>query len=195
MAQPLPGIEAQYEMAPETRKKFHVNELIPDTFKKSAVMVMLYEHEGDYYIPLTKRHDYDGTHSNQISLPGGKFDEGDETLLNTALRELNEEIGIESAIEVIGLLTPLYIPVSNFYVEPYVCVYKNSEINFKPNEREVKQLIQLNLNTLKDEAIIEKRGVVKGNGYDYKTPYFNVEGEIIWGATAMILNEFKKLIT
>ncbi len=193
--QPLPGIDVQYQMAPETRKKFHIEELVPNTFKKSAVMVMVYQSKGEFYIPLTKRHNYEGKHSNQISLPGGKFDESDKTLLNTALRELNEEIGIGSAVEIIGALTPLYIPVSNFYVEPYIGVYKNERIEFKINNYEVKQLIPLNLKTLMDDTTIEKEGIVKGEGYQLKTPYFNVEGEIIWGATAMILNEFKKLIT
>lgn len=192
--QPLPGIDVQYEMAPTRRQKFHIENLAPNTFKKSAVMVMIYQAEGEFYIPLTKRHDYDGTHSNQISLPGGKFEETDKTLINTALRELNEEIGIAGNLNIIGPLTPLYIPVSNFYVEPYVSVYTNHSIEFKPNEREVKQLIPLSIETLKNDAIIEKDGIVKGDGYQLKTPYFNVEGEIIWGATAMILNEFKKLI-
>ena len=192
---PLPGIEVQYEMAPETRKKIHISELEPHSFKKSAVMIMVYQNLNQFFIPLTKRHNYEGTHRNQISLPGGKFDEGDKTLLNTALRELNEEIGIDSHLQIIGALTPLYIPVSNFYIEPYICVYRNEFIEFKINEYEVKQLIPLNLETLKSDAIIEKEGIVKGEGYQLKTPCFNVEGEIIWGATAMILNEFKKLIT
>ncbi|MBP9069323.1 MAG: CoA pyrophosphatase [Bacteroidia bacterium] len=193
---PLPGIEAQYEMAPLTRAKFDVKTLKPNTFKKSAVIVLLYNNHGSNYIPLIKRHEYDGKHSNQIGLPGGKFDEGDGNLVNTALRELHEEIGIKKQdVEILGALTPLYIPVSNFYVEPFVAFYKHDSLSFNIDDREVKQLIKLDTSLLKQDSLIEREGIVSGDGYKLKTPYFNVEGEIIWGATAMILNEFKKLIT
>jgi 8-oxo-dGTP pyrophosphatase MutT (NUDIX family) len=157
-------------------------------------MILIYSLNNHYYIPLTKRHTYDGKHSGQISLPGGKLDEQDESLKHTALRELDEEIGINEHVEVIGNLTPIYIPVSNFYVEPYIGIYSHSEINFSTNEREVNELIHLDLEVLKNDNIIQTEGIVHGDGYKLKTPYFEVEGNIIWGATAMILNEFKKLI-
>ncbi len=194
LKEPLPGIDAQYEMAPTARVKLNVNELSPNSFKKSAVMLLVYKNDNKFFIPLTKRHTYDGNHSDQISLPGGKFEDNDGSLQNTALRELHEEIGINKSIEVIGRLTPLYIPVSNFYVEPYVGVFTENKINFETNPREVKELIQLDLESLKNESVIEKNGTINVNGQKLKTPYFNIEGQIIWGATAMILNEFKKLI-
>ncbi|MDZ4664007.1 MAG: CoA pyrophosphatase [Bacteroidota bacterium] len=192
---PLPGIEAQYEMAPITRAKFDVQTLDPNTYRKSAVTLLLYKNNGSYHIPLLKRHEYDGKHSNQVGLPGGKFDKDDGNLMNTALRELQEEIGVKKQdIEVLGALTPLYIPVSNFYVEPFIAIYKHDNIDFTVDQREVKQLIQLDTALLKLDSLIEYDGIVSGDAYKLKTPYFNVEGEIIWGATAMILNEFKKLI-
>jgi 8-oxo-dGTP pyrophosphatase MutT (NUDIX family) len=194
LGKPLPGIDAQYEMAPATRERYPIELIDPSSYRKSAVMLLIYQTESGLYIPLTKRHMYEGKHSGQISLPGGKYEESDESLLNTALRELNEEIGIDDGIEVLGGLTPVYIPVSNFYVEPFVGLYTKSEINFNSNTREVKELIQLNLDVLKSDAIVESEGIVHGDGYKLKTPYFNVEGNIVWGATAMILNEFKKLI-
>lgn len=194
LREPLPGIEAQYEMAPATRERYPIESLNPNSYRKSAVMLMIYSQNNNYYIPLTKRHTYDGKHSGQISLPGGKLDENDLSLMHTALRELYEEIGINEHVEVIGNLTPIYIPVSNFYVEPYIGIYTNSEINFSTNEREVNELIHLNLEVLKNDSIIQTEGIVHGDGYKLKTPYFEVEGQIIWGATAMILNEFKKLI-
>lgn len=193
---PLPGIEAQYEMAPITRPRFDMARLDPSSYRKSAVMLLIYKDKDSYYIPLVKRHEYKGKHSNQIGLPGGKFDEADGNLMTTALRELHEEIGIHKQdIEIIGALTPLYIPVSSFYVEPFIAVCTLDKINFNVDAREVKQLIQLDTALLKQDSIIEHGGIVSGDGYKLKTPYFNVEGEIIWGATAMILNEFKKLIT
>ncbi len=193
---PLPGIEAQYEMAPVSRAKFDVKALEPNTYKKSAVVLLLYNNNGSCHIPLIKRNEYEGKHSNQVGLPGGKFDENDGNLTNTALRELHEEIGIKKQdVEILGALTPLYIPVSNFYVEPFIAIYQGDNINFNIDTREVKQLIQLDTGLLKLDSLIEHDGIVSGEGYKLKTPYFNVEGEIIWGATAMILNEFKKLIT
>jgi 8-oxo-dGTP pyrophosphatase MutT (NUDIX family) len=194
LREPLPGMDAQYEMAPATRERYPIERLKPDTYRKSAVMILIYSLNNHYYIPLTKRHTYDGKHSGQISLPGGKLDEQDESLKHTALRELDEEIGINEHVEVIGNLTPIYIPVSNFYVEPYIGIYSHSEINFSTNEREVNELIHLDLEVLKNDNIIQTEGIVHGDGYKLKTPYFEVEGNIIWGATAMILNEFKKLI-
>lgn len=192
---PLPGIEAQYEMAPITRAKYDIKTLDPNSYRKSAVILLLYKSKGSYFIPLLKRHEYDGKHSNQVGLPGGKFEENDESLRHTALRELQEEIGImKQDVKILGALTPLYIPVSNFYVEPYIGVYEHEEINFNLDTREVKQLINLNTDHLKQDTLIEYDGIVSGDGYKLKTPYFKVEGEIIWGATAMILNEFKKLI-
>lgn len=193
---PLPGIEAQYEMAPVTRAKFDVKTLDPTTYKKSAVILLLYSYNGSCYIPLIKRNEYDGKHSNQVGLPGGKFDEQDENLISTGLRELHEEIGVKKQdVRILGALTPLYIPVSNFYVEPFIAVYEEDNIRFNVDAREVKQLIQLDTELLKQDSLIEHEGIVSGDGYKLKTPYFNVEGEVIWGATAMILNEFKKLIT
>ena len=193
--EPLPGLDAQYEMAPLSRPKIDLSQLEPNSYKKSAVMILVYRHRNKYYVPLTKRHDYEGKHSGQVSLPGGKFEEGDNTLQNTALRELNEEIGINCSVEVIGSLTPLYIPVSSFYVEVYIGVCTQHDVNFSPNEREVKELILLDLELLKSDSILKLGRTVSGEGYELKTPYFEVEGEIIWGATAMILNEFKKLLT
>ncbi|MFO0357234.1 MAG: NUDIX hydrolase [Sphingobacteriaceae bacterium] len=194
LQEPLPGMDAQYEMAPATRERYPIERLKPDTYRKSAVMILIYSLNNNYYIPLTKRHTYDGKHSGQISLPGGKIDESDINLQHTALRELSEEIGINDHVDVIGTLTPIYIPVSNFYVEPYIGIYSHSEINFSTNEREVNELIHLDLEVLKSDKIIQTEVIVHGDGYKLKTPYFEVEGNIIWGATAMILNEFKKLI-
>ncbi len=191
----LPGIEAQYEMAPITRPKFDIAQMDEASYKKSAVMLLLCPNENGVYIPLTKRQSYNGKHSGQISLPGGKFEEGDGSLKNTALRECYEEIGIKQHIEVLGNLSPVYIPVSNFYVEPYVGIFTHNEINFNKNEREVEKLILLSIETLKQPELVKSGTIVSGDGYKLKTPYFDVEGEIIWGATAMILNEFKKLIT
>jgi 8-oxo-dGTP pyrophosphatase MutT (NUDIX family) len=196
MAKALPGVEAQYKMAPITRPKFDLARLDPGTYRKSAVTLLLCPFNGSFRIPLLLRHEYDGKHSNQIGLPGGKQDENDGTLERTALRELYEEIGIAGErVELLGALTPVFIPVSSFYVQPYVALYKEENISFNIDSREVKQLMFLDTKLLKQERIIKEGEIVSGEGYKLKTPYFDVEGEMVWGATAMILSEFKALIT
>jgi 8-oxo-dGTP pyrophosphatase MutT (NUDIX family) len=196
LGEALPGVEAQYKMAPITRPKFDLARLEPGTYRKSAVTLLLCPFNDSFRIPLIKRYEYKGKHSNQIGLPGGKQDEVDKTLERTALRELKEEIGIaEDHVEILGALTPVYIPVSSFYVQPYVALYKKESISFSIDDREVKQLMFLDTELLKKDRIVKEGGIVSGDGYKLKTPYFEIEGEMIWGATAMILNEFKTLIT
>lgn len=190
--QPLPGPEAQFEMAHINRQKLRLNELQEGNFRSSAVLLLLVKREEGFFIPLTERHTYKGAHSGQVSLPGGKHEEHDTSLEETALRECAEEIGVDKGIHIIGELTPIYIPVSNFVVNPYVGVYTNDVINYSLNDKEVKSLLELNLSDLKNPDLV-KQTTIDANGYKLKTPYFDVQGKIVWGATAMILNEFKQM--
>lgn len=191
---PLPGIEAQFEMAHVHRPKTNLNELIPGNYKSSAVLLLLIQRENDFYIPLTERHTYEGAHSGQISLPGGKQEERDDSLEQTALRECYEEIGLNNHITVLGQLTPVYIPVSNFLVNPYVGVYTQNNIDYNLNPSEVKSLIELSTSDLINPELVKTTTINAAPGIKLKTPYFDVQGKIVWGATAMILNEFKKLL-
>ncbi len=194
LALPLPGIEVQFEMAHVNRAKLKQEELDTINYRKSAVLLLIYKKKDRYYIPLTERHVYKGAHSGQISLPGGKFDEGDETLENTALRECYEEIGLKDNIEILGTLTPVYIPVSGFVVNVFVGYLTEEEPAFLVNEAEVKSLIELDLQDLLKPELKKMTTVEPMPGLKLKTPYFDVEGQVIWGATAMILNEFKSLL-
>jgi 8-oxo-dGTP pyrophosphatase MutT (NUDIX family) len=183
-------------MAPIMRERYELKELDKIEFKRSAVIIVLCKDENDaLFIPLIERFTYNGLHSGQISLPGGKFEEGDETHRNTALRECYEEIGVESAhIELLGDLTELFISVSKFLVEPVVGICKIKNVAFVKNEREVKNIIKLFVNDLLNDSIVKSGTVEVGKDLKLKTPYFEVEGFKVWGATAMILSEFKTLL-
>lgn len=194
LERPLPGIEVQWEMAHVDRKNLRPEELHPDNYRNSAVLILLVKRNNSLFIPLTERHIYKGAHSGQISFPGGKFDETDITLERTALRECEEEIGIKDNIEILGQLTPLYIPVSKFLVTPFVGMLNTDDATYIINANEVQNIVELPLEELKQPALIKETFVEPMPGIKFKTPYFDVEGKIVWGATAMILNEFKHLL-
>ena len=161
--------------------------------KKAGVMLLCYPKNNKMHLSLIKRSEYNGVHSGQISLPGGKKEKEDLSIWNTALRECNEELGI-SLIQKKPLisLTPTYVPPSNFLVSPFVVAEKYYP-NFNPNKREVAIHIELPLDELIQFKI--KEHVLKGVSSQNKTvPCFIFENHVIWGATAMILFEFKVLL-
>lgn len=161
--------------------------------RESAVLLLIYKEKAQFRIVFIKRNEYKGPHSGQISFPGGMVELSDPDYAYTALRETEEETGLNrSEIEILGKLSPLYIPVSNFCVEPYVG-WMSSIPDFKPDKNEVQYLICALLSELADIKN-RKSGKFIYNGQEIVTPHFEIEGEIIWGATAMILNEFMALI-
>ncbi|WP_317896799.1 NUDIX hydrolase [Aurantibacillus circumpalustris] len=193
LAQTLPGAEAQYLMAPTHRQRYELRSLKAEEYKPSAVMILFCEdNSGNMFIPLTERMTYNGVHSGQISLPGGKFDKNDGDLSSTALRECYEEIGVKE-IEMIGKLTPLFIPVSNFLVHPFIGVSKIKNPQMKNQEREVKTILKIGLQNLLDDSIV-KHGSITVGDVVIKSPWFEVENLKVWGATAMILSELKQII-
>ena len=191
----LPGIQIQYEMAPMYRRRLDIQTIEPQNFKKSAVMILLCKDENnDWFIPLTQRYKYEGHHSAQISLPGGKHEVLDGCLQNTALRECNEEIGNIENILVLGKLTTIYIPISGYMVEPYLGICKEINPNFNIDVKEVKSLIKLSLTKLLDDGIVMNGIINNGSGNKIEAPYFKFKNHKIWGATAMILNELKVVL-
>lgn len=190
----LPGQQAQFEMA-STDRKINPPDLSTLTgHRESAVCILLYYLNETVYFPLIGRVVYPGSvHSGQIALPGGKIEPG-ETSEAAALRELHEEIGYSSdKINVIGKLTDIYIPPSNFLVKPYVA-YTAETPEFTINPGEVDQLILYKLTDLLQEGIRKETELEPRPGYKIKTPYFDVQGRILWGATAMMLNELRHLL-
>jgi 8-oxo-dGTP pyrophosphatase MutT (NUDIX family) len=192
LKQTLPGEKAQLQMAPTNRPNIKIESLKETDYKKSAVIVLLCKDEDDStFIPLIERETYNGLHSGQIGLPGGKFDANDESLEQTAKRECYEEIGLQN-YELLSKLTPLYIPVSGFLVQPYLAYYELKNPNFVRQQREVKTILKLKVKQLLDDSFI-KHGNLSPT-VDLKHSYFDIDNYKIWGATAMILNEVKAVL-
>lgn len=191
---PLPGKEAQFRMANLERQLNLSRYKIPEDARNSGVMILLYEEGGRIKIPLILRPENSGIHSGQISLPGGKQEPEDENLVSTAIRETSEEIGVPSkSIEVIGKLTQLYIPPSNFIVHPHLG-YLTDEVIFIPEKSEVAKIIALELEDLMDEEKVKEKDILLSSGQSIRAPYYTIEGETVWGATAMILSELKSIL-
>lgn len=189
LKEPLPGKDAQFLMAPETRM---TNEeylkLFPE-YKSSSVLILLFSSGERTNFVLIERMGGGGVHSGQIGLPGGKHESSDVTFANTALRETEEEIGINrNEIKLLGQLTDLFVPPSKFRVHPFVG-FINFRPQFIPNEMEVKKIIEPDLETFLNDKIKFKKEFTTSYG---KLPasYFKYEEYEIWGATAMIISEF-----
>jgi len=195
LTQPLPGVSAHIKMAPMER----IATLSPEYYSKnnprqSAVMMLFYPKEEQATLVLIKRNTYPGIHSAQISFPGGKAEEYDKELQDTALRETWEEIGIlQSDVNVVKPFTEIYIPPSNFLVAPFLGVSLNEPV-FNPNPDEVQELIELSLDVFLDDATVVNTTMQTSYSKTTSLPAFKVGEHLIWGATAMILNELKETI-
>lgn len=187
----LPGEEAHREMFPMRTVSSEALKTAKN-YRLSGVLALIYPHENRHQIILTERQDYEGNHSSQMSFPGGKIEHSDKNSLDAALRETYEEIGVmPNQVEVLGKLTDVYIPVSNFLVHPYVG-YLQMAPSYTINEREVKQIVTFDLTELSktENRIITE--IKTGTGIKLKNiPAFYISEKIIWGATALMLNELK----
>jgi 8-oxo-dGTP pyrophosphatase MutT (NUDIX family) len=183
----LPGKSAHQKMLPPNIKLKDPQN--PQNVKQSGVLLLLYPHNGKLQICFIRRPDSMKFHGGQIAFPGGKYEQSDKNLVNTALRESKEEIGIKTDdIIILGELTTLYVSVSNFYIKPVVG-YCISKPNFKINNHEVEELITLPVEFFNNKNIIQVKEVETSSG-KLNTPCFVIKNQIIWGATAMILAEF-----
>jgi 8-oxo-dGTP pyrophosphatase MutT (NUDIX family) len=190
---PLPGIPAQLTMAPEPRPGHKAYFEVEDTCRKAGVLLLLYPKGGQLRILLTRRTERVNHHRGQISLPGGERHPG-ESLEATALREAAEELGIDlGAVRVLGKLTPLYIPPSNFCIYPLVAALPGP-LEFRPQPDEVAEVIEPPVDGLADPARLGRETWHYG-GQDHEVPFYGYEGHKIWGATAMVLAELLALIS
>ena len=194
LTQALPGAEAHSKMLPTGRS---LTQTPPSDARISGVMILLYELDKQWNTILIRRTEDGLPHSGQISFPGGKKEPSDPDLTFTACRECEEEIGVPIPdIELVGTLSTLYIPPSNFLVTPSVGYIKTLQ-NFKASEREVQEIIQLPLDLLFDHRIKKERIVVPSSSptQQIKTPVYELgEDLIVWGATAMIIAELESII-
>jgi 8-oxo-dGTP pyrophosphatase MutT (NUDIX family) len=191
---PLPGSEAQLRMAHASRRINLSSYKIPENVRWGAVLVLLYEENYTIKFPLILRQNSGGVHAGQISFPGGKFESADVELSVTALREAEEEISVsKSSVEILGKLTELYIPPSNFLVHPFVGVAESQPV-FIPQPDEVVSVLNMSLDELLDEGLVGEKEITLSNGLKVFTPYFDLKDHTIWGATAMMLSEMKVVL-
>jgi len=179
----LPGEEAQNRMAPSYRGDFP-HESDP---ARAAVLALMYPSAGEIHMVFIKRNEYNGHHSAQVSFPGGAWENEDLTLQHTAIRETREELGISGEVEILGSLTDLHIPVSNFLVTPFVGWMDETPL-FKPDPSEVQYVIEAPLQSLLSSSNIEME-VIARHDQAIQAPCYKIGNEKIWGATAMMLSE------
>jgi 8-oxo-dGTP pyrophosphatase MutT (NUDIX family) len=192
LSQPLPGERGQSKMASFKRQIELAQRPMPDDHKVACVMNLLFLKDDAWHLILIQRtKNPRDKHSGQISFPGGRHEVADGALVNVALRETTEEIGIAAEdITVLGRLTDLYIPVSNFRVFPFVGVLQSEPV-FTPQPGEVEHIIVLPLAHFQNPENQKFIDMEVYNGMILKdVPYFDLHGKILWGATAMIISEF-----
>ena len=175
----------------ELLKKVNIQENNP---KKAAVLMLLYPKNNKTHLVLIERNSYLGVHSSQIAFPGGKVEVNDPSAAFTALRETQEEIGVEmSKVTIIKAFTEVYIPPSNFMVFPFLG-YSNEELQFVPDSKEVASIIELSIENFLDESLVVTKEMNTSYSKDISVPAFKIQEYYVWGATAMILSELKEVL-
>ncbi|NQV73308.1 CoA pyrophosphatase [bacterium] len=193
LSQPLPGQQAQFQMAPLARRQPEMASVDARSCREAAVLALFYPcSKGRPKLLLTVRPEIMNKHAGQVAFPGGRREHGEE-LEQTALRETEEEVFIPTShVDVLGKLTPLYIPPSNFCVYPYVGV-----IDYRPDMKRTSDEVAAMFGVRAHELILpEKREVVSRElaGAERQIPYFAFEGYEIWGATAMMMSELAAVL-
>ena len=191
----LPASKAHVRLAPTDRVEGLLSRIWPKDAKLSAVTFLLFIEDADLKLLLMKRTEDTSVHSGQISLPGGKQDTQDKSLQETAMREFFEETGVQLTVDdYIGSLSALYIPPSNFIVQPFIAFLAVLP-QLKPNTSEVKELYSISLADLfgekafkKEEVVLRQRGKAS---YTIKAPCYKIKELCIWGATAMMISELQ----
>lgn len=190
----LPGHDAFLELSGYKRPDIERARQLDPPPRESAVLALLYPKESRLHVLLMVRPTYDGVHSGQVSFPGGKREPTDPDLKRTALREFAEETGAATDnIEILGELSPVYIPPSRMLVTPYVG-YAAHIGPWMPDAREVARLLEVPLDLVLREDILQRREqFIQIMGRSVEIPYYDIQGEVVWGATAMMIAELREL--
>lgn len=168
---------------------------IPNNARLAAVLALLIPIEDEWNLTLIKRPSHpNDLHSGQISFPGGGLESEDDSFEACATRETFEEVGVpKENIKIIGSLTKLYVYASNNLVYPYVG-YLKDPIEFDIDKKEVERVITVPLSYFENSSIIKHKELTVRGYHLPEVPYYDVEGEILWGATAMMISELLFLL-
>jgi len=190
----LPGEKAHQLMVPKLDGAARIRMKPGANVRRGAVMILLYQEDDQIKFPLIQRPVYDGVHSGQMALPGGKHDEGDHSLHFTALRETHEEVGVDpDTVKVIGQLSEFMVAASNHLVLPVVG-YTDRVPDYVPQQSEVDEVIVASLEELLNPKNVKTKLITTTHGYQLQSPYYDLQGKVVWGATAMMLSEFVAIL-
>lgn len=191
LSEELPKSEGQASMAPRPRTGWKPD-VLPEECRDAAALLLLYPKDNESHVVLTIRTQQLPTHQGQVSLPGGGVHRG-ESLVDAALREAQEEVGVDpEKLHVLGMLSPLHIPVSGFILHTVVAV-SAKRLFVRPQAGEVERILEVPLMALCGTERIRVETWMH-EGHAYRVPFFWVEHAKVWGATAMVLSEFLHLI-
>lgn len=193
---PLPGESAHHKLAPVFRlqelEELHIPQIEP---RHAAVMAVFYpDPRHQVHFVLILRPTYRGVHSNQVAFPGGRVEKEDLDLAHTALRETEEEVGIpQNDVMVVKEMTPIYIPPSNFWVRPYMGILDYTP-ELVPQQDEVESIIEVDLDDFLSDSSLTQQRLNTSYSKSIEVPAFLLNGHVVWGATAMMLNEMKDVL-
>ena len=190
----LPGMPAQFRMVPAGRGKPDLEEIERQNPKRAGVLALFYPVEDKPHVVLMKRNTYPGVHSGQISFPGGRVEDEDANLVATALREAEEEVGVpRQAVNVLGEISKVYIPPSDFLVQP-VIGYADQRPMFVPEDEEVDELLEVPIAAFCDPKNLRSTKV-DVRGFTMHVPAYHIDQHIVWGATAMMMSEITHMLS
>ena len=189
----LPGDASHQKMM--SYKRSSVNEVLQkNNYRESAVLLLFYPFEKELYLSFMLRPTYDGVHSGQVCFPGGRKEKEDENLLQTALREAREELNIKAEnVKIIGELSRIYVPPSNFLIQPIVG-YSQQRPDFIAEVKEVEAIIEVPVKEFQKSSSLQKAKVTVQNNVELEVPGFYYKNHLIWGATSMILMEMLDIL-